>query len=165
MNLLIIEDDECCRRVLVETAYYLAEEAGIELAVDTAGTLAEALPLVERADGILCDGQFPAKPGEMPQANWLIVAGAASRPAIPFALLSGSGVMVALARGHGHAAFEKPDQVRVAFQYLFGRIESLRDRVIERLQTENPVVAEVDAANREIYDEEKKEHGKRKRGR
>jgi CheY-like chemotaxis protein len=148
MTLLIVEDDESLRHVLAETSRKLAAEMDVPLAIAQAGNLAAALRLIDGADAVLCDGEFPKDIGGAADENWLAVAAEAEARSMPFAMLSGSRMAATLARMHGHAAFEKPGQGRLAISCL---LHSLRRALRMRSQGpgENPVVREEDADGRE----------------
>ena len=177
MNLLIIEDDECCRRMLAEWARVLAKQAGLELITHETACLEEATVLIDQADGILCDGAFYTTRHDLfaygrVRENWPFVAGHAAHRHIPFALLSGDVMVCTRARATGHMVFEKPAGARLAVEWLLGamalrkEVGAVREPPVLGNQEpgENPVVAEMDEMNRRDAERpEEQENGKGKK--
>jgi len=167
MKILIVEDDSSCRQMLVETAKYLAKAVGLELEILQTFCLEEAEILLEDADAVLCDGAFYRNQADLYRCgrvreNWPFMAGNAARRHIPFALLSGDQRSIDRARACGHQAFSKPGQSTAAIEFLLGAMGLKREERQTKGVGDNPVVVEVDAANREIWEEEE-DDGKRKR--
>jgi CheY-like chemotaxis protein len=106
MKLLIVEDNPEVAKV---TRLLLEALAGQDsLRVDVAGTLAEAIPIVELVDVVLCDAEFPLIPGANPKESWGPVARTCEGLVRGFVLYSANPITVESARILGYEALDKP---------------------------------------------------------
>jgi CheY-like chemotaxis protein len=132
MKLLIIEDEPEMRRMLARFVEVTAGRLNVDVDALQASNLPEALELLPRAEVILCDGNFPTKPGIVGfgQKPWLAVY-AFARPAVDlrlkrFALMTGDEEAALEAEQRfGLPVFRKPFRVEPVMEWIFG------DRAIE----------------------------------
>jgi len=186
MRVLIVEDDASMQIMEAEYIERWLIERGETAIIIMVSNLRSALEQIPAIDAVLCDGTFPTgepvpeEPAETElkqSGNWMTVWYACKNKGKRFVLFSGNSPVVSCARKVGIAAFEKPFGLQPALAVLLGHKQGPGENphaveVGAELQfcaqsqgsaptIDNPAVLEVDAANREITDEEGK-HAKRK---
>jgi CheY-like chemotaxis protein len=125
MKLLIIEDDENVARITVDLLLAESREfaAGPQIgAIEVVSDLAAALERLEDFDAVLCDGEFPTRPGRLPRRNWSTVTFFARHclRRLRCVVYSGDSGVVWEARRCGLTALDKPAPVEQIYAALVG---------------------------------------------
>ena len=112
MKLLIVEDDENLRPLLVGTAEEMAREFNVQcssFSILEADNLHDALALVPEVDAILSGGCFPAHPNSrfMFDDVWMGLFAAALQAGKRFVLFTGSGKVMEQAAPLGIPVYMK----------------------------------------------------------
>jgi hypothetical protein len=99
MKILIIGDEDFRIRIRIAIKILLGMR-GEECDITQASSVDQAMPLLERADGVVCQqsvpthSSVPAEPPEIRSANWAGIGLTCSRAKKPFVLVSASRHLV-----------------------------------------------------------------------
>jgi len=131
VGILVVDDDEYLRRMLVRLVKERARDGGIgETSVYEAASLLEAEDYAQRVDGVISGGGFPfglnqgARPG-----SWLMLLLACGIGRVRFSLFTGDQEQLELAEKlflggrMGVRAFAKPIDGRAAIEWALNGAE------------------------------------------